>query len=568
MSNLRNEFNKKKEERQKYINEAAYKWVESNVILINERIDRKTVKRLSDSIVKFDEKFGPFKDKIPALSAHLDAAEHNLQLVVTGKVNDKKASDMLKQLNYLYREFSEFFNVDLPILLNTNIFASAKQNPDVRLDSIQPTEGTKHDPAVIRDAIQHALNPTKDEIKLSRKIYSSKNIVEVDSKAIATQLLALSFNELQNLTGIEKVPMVATEEEPAAMTAEGVDHNKQQLNEVDLQKLKILNNDISRLQKAFSPFASKLPSLTALIKQMKDQMAQVNNSAGSGAWDKIKSMFGGGVQKQILATHDIFRNFKQIAIEIVKMMDDAPTDQPLEQLLDDPEIGQRASNALQMLGKAVKPGLFGKSAIDPNTFKDELSKLSLSEINSLANGIELPPAEQVNPELDNPTPEQGNAPAAQQPAAEPVEPFNVGDVQLNPPKQPKAPPAPETRVGAPTDIEAPSNTPDGNLELDTAAVPAKKGTAAPAAAPAPVTPAAQTPAAPAATPEQPAAPSAAPAQAPATDAQAPAAAPGAPLTPDQVIAALTQKKKVGTKIQKDLQTAVDYLNKNGFKITQ
>lgn len=240
---LRKELNKEKQIKEKAVDDAAYKWVESNIVLINEQIDRRTVKRLIDSISKFDEVFGQYKAKLPALGAQIDAAEEGLEKVITGRANDKKAGDMLKRLGYLYNTFSRFFSKDLPILLNSHLFFAAKKNPDVRLDVLQPKSGERYNPAAIRDSLRHSLEPSKDDMKFLRKIYKKK-IPLVDSLALSNQLLQMSYNELQNLTNIGSVPIMDVEEKPeeqqtapAEAVGESVDRNqKKELTKEALKK--------------------------------------------------------------------------------------------------------------------------------------------------------------------------------------------------------------------------------------------------------------------------------------------------------------------------------------------
>jgi hypothetical protein len=231
MSQLREEYKKNQQHKEELIDEAAYKWVESNIVLINEQIDRRMIKRLINSITKFDETFGPYKSKIPALASQLDTAEADLQKVLTGRANDQKASDMLKRLSFLYNAFSRFFGRDLPILLSSHLFSAPRANPAVRLDVLQPKDGERYDPTAVRDALQHALTPGADDQKLIRKIYRSKNVPLVDAASISNQLLQLSFNELQALGEVgkgAKVPMVATDE--VAPVGESVDRNQKKDN--------------------------------------------------------------------------------------------------------------------------------------------------------------------------------------------------------------------------------------------------------------------------------------------------------------------------------------------------
>lgn len=209
MSDLRKEYLQHKKETDALIEEGSNKWVETNIVLIHEKIDRQTVRRLSGQIKKFDKVFGPFKEKLPAMAAQITRAEEGLQKIVTGKANEQKASNLLKQLGYLYNNFSSYFNSDLPVILDTPLMRAAEANPEVKLSVIH---APGHDPASIRDAFKHGLEPSKEEAKLLRKIYRGKQPL-INSGDIANQMLNLSFNELMELTQSGQVPMIDVPEE-------------------------------------------------------------------------------------------------------------------------------------------------------------------------------------------------------------------------------------------------------------------------------------------------------------------------------------------------------------------
>jgi len=204
MSSLRKELEAKKIKDQKIIDEAAECWVANNIILIHEKIDRRTIKSLTDKIVKFDQMFGAFKDKLPSIAAQIDQAEDGLQKVITGRVNDKKAMNLLKQLGFLYNNFSTFFTSDLPVILETPLLKAAKENPEVKLSVLQHP---RYQPNIVRDAFKNALEPSIEEQRLLRKIYRGTQPL-INSTAIANEMLNLSFNELKELTNIGKVPMI------------------------------------------------------------------------------------------------------------------------------------------------------------------------------------------------------------------------------------------------------------------------------------------------------------------------------------------------------------------------
>ncbi|MFA6049658.1 MAG: hypothetical protein WC761_00405 [Candidatus Paceibacterota bacterium] len=227
MSNLREELLKYKERQQQIVDEAAVSWVEKNIILISERLNRSAISRLTNSIARFDEKFGPFKEKLPTIQSILDDAEMGLQMVLTGKTSDSRATDMLRNLSLVYSLLSDFFSGDLPALLRTPILRAAKENPDVRLDSLS---GPKYDPAIVASALANALRPSKDELKMLGKVYKNIPLPNLKSDEISKQLLSLSYNELMRLTEVGKVPMVAiapegmgkAEEKSSSPSSQGV----------------------------------------------------------------------------------------------------------------------------------------------------------------------------------------------------------------------------------------------------------------------------------------------------------------------------------------------------------
>jgi len=206
MSLLRKEYLRSKDRKTEILDEAAIAWVEKNIILINERLNRATISRLTNSITRFDEKFGPFSEKLPAIQDVLNKAETGLQLVLTGKTSDSRASDMLRHLSLVYSLLSDFFSGDLPTLLRTPMFKVAKENPEVRLDSIS---GAGWDPKVIVAAFAQALRPSKDEMKMMGRVYKNIPLPNLNVDEAANQLLGLSFKDIENLSSVGKVPMVA-----------------------------------------------------------------------------------------------------------------------------------------------------------------------------------------------------------------------------------------------------------------------------------------------------------------------------------------------------------------------
>ena len=72
MSQLRKEYKEFKHIQEENFREAAEAWTEENVILINERLNRNAIWRLNSAIQRFDNKFGKYRDRLPAISEILN----------------------------------------------------------------------------------------------------------------------------------------------------------------------------------------------------------------------------------------------------------------------------------------------------------------------------------------------------------------------------------------------------------------------------------------------------------------------------------------------------------------
>lgn len=419
-SQLRKELIKEKARKDKVITKAAYKWVENNIILIDEKIDRRTVKRLSDAIIKFDQAFGPYKDKIPALAGNIDRAEEGLDKVLTGRANDKKAGDMLARMSFLYSTLSSFFSRDLPIILNTPMFTVPKLNSDVRLDTLQNISGASYNSTAIRDAFAHALSPDKDEQRLLNKIYRKKNTPLLDINAIASQMLGLTYDELQDLAGIEKVPMVAVpepEETPPAEEPQKESVNpKKKLDEsqfineagLDTQKFQQLSKSFEQIQNAVNPFADKAPETKRALDAIAATIRKTQKSQTAGAWDKVKSLWGGDVEADIVNIYDQFKDFMDAWPSMRALLGDKSKDEPLitnnetdyDKKVETQEIINDTKEILEKaLGKSFFTGR--KQKIDPETFTAEIMNLSPNEIDKIVTTVKLPETATVIPTDQN-----------------------------------------------------------------------------------------------------------------------------------------------------------------------
>lgn len=211
MSQLRKEYKEFKQFQEDIFMEAAEAWTEENVILINERLNRNAIYRLNSAIERFDNKFGPYKDKLPAIADILNNAENGLHLVITGKVGSRTTAQMLQRMSIMYNILSNFFSGDLGALLKTPAFRVAHEQPHEKIDKIVDRG---HDVKAIRRTLASALKPNDEERMLFRRAYKSFDMPNLDWNMAAKQLSCLSCNELQDLAGIERVPMVVADEQP------------------------------------------------------------------------------------------------------------------------------------------------------------------------------------------------------------------------------------------------------------------------------------------------------------------------------------------------------------------
>lgn len=210
MSHLRKEYKEFKQIHEQNFREAAEAWTEENVILINERLNRNSIWRLNSAIQRFDNKFGKYREQLPAISNILNNAENGLHLVITGKVGSRSAAQMLQRMSIIYNILSNFFGGDLGALLKTPAFRIAHQKPDEKIDKIVD-QG--HNVKEIRRNLAAALKPSEEERTIFRRAYKSFDMPTLDWNEAAKQLCCLSCNELNDLAGIQKVPMVVVDKE-------------------------------------------------------------------------------------------------------------------------------------------------------------------------------------------------------------------------------------------------------------------------------------------------------------------------------------------------------------------
>jgi len=287
MTSLRDEL-ARKALLEKNFHEQADRWIKDNIILISEKLNRTAVTRLTNSILKFDEKFGPFKSKLPEIQEIISSAETGLQLVLTGKTSDSRAADMLRKLSMVYSVLSEFFSSDLPALLRTPLFRVAKANPDMRLDSISDPS---HDVKSIAAAFSNALRPTKEEALALGRIYKSIPMPNIKADTIAAQLLGMSFRELSEISTMEKVPELSMERSPKDGEMQawlGTDHLPQQVSDIPVAALEE-SEELDEQNK--QPPKDNIAEIGKSLTQLSGLVAAVpelSNSPIKGAVDKLR----------------------------------------------------------------------------------------------------------------------------------------------------------------------------------------------------------------------------------------------------------------------------------------
>lgn len=198
------------------IRQDAKKYILSNVILLNEKFDRTNLHRLNSSIQRFDQKFGPYRTKLPAIAKVLQDAEKGLYIVITGGAGKKSAGHMLERMTMIYNIMSNFFGRDLNALLKTPVFRTAVAMPEKALNQIEHPD---HNPKMIKKVFIAALKPDRVEREVFDRIYKSIPMPSINWNECSKQLMNLSVNDLNELCGIENVPAVVVNSSEANVEA-------------------------------------------------------------------------------------------------------------------------------------------------------------------------------------------------------------------------------------------------------------------------------------------------------------------------------------------------------------
>lgn len=405
---LREEYTQKQQANQVMVEEAAYRWLEENVIYINEKINRNSVNRLISSISKFEETFGPYRDKIPSLTSVLEGAEDNLQQVLTGKASDKRASDLLEYLSFVYNVFSGFFAKDLPVVLKTRVFAIPRENPSVRLDSL--SGGSGFDASIAAKTFSNALKPSDDEVKLLGKVLKSKALPKLDYNKVAMEMLGLSYNDLVELTNVSRTPLVTTPalEEDVAITEEGTEEVlEEQGASAGADDLATAGQRVAQL-KQIATKAGLSASLSGAINKLHSDIIKFD---GSDLGSKFKAQFdqlkgaAAGESKSSLA--DLFKTpggklLKQanMAIELFTAIGNALPN--MKAILDKDDVTDADLNSLRaILTKRVGGGILKRAAQAFNVTTQPYPGLDPESVVNALMTAENVQTEQVN---QNPAP--------------------------------------------------------------------------------------------------------------------------------------------------------------------
>lgn len=215
MSTLREEYEKTKQAKNKVMSESAVGWVKSNVILLNEKINRKDIERLVSAIADFQKTFECCYERVPSIKKSLDTVETGLHDIVTGKRKSANAGDMLKYMSFIYNTLSSFFQQDVQILCLTPVFSLAVANPDVPMKDLSNYKD-------MIAAFKTALRPDGARAKLLKAIYKNSTLPELDVNTIAFELVNLTLNDLKALQAMEKVPLIASEPEKSVQQTASV----------------------------------------------------------------------------------------------------------------------------------------------------------------------------------------------------------------------------------------------------------------------------------------------------------------------------------------------------------
>lgn len=211
MSTLKEQYAlRKKDNEQRKLGDAT-QLLESHYLIL-EKLDTASIGRVIDAMNAIEQGLAPFTQQVPAFKQALDAAEADLTKLVSGRAgNDpKKVNAILGKALGLYQGLSEFFRADLPQLLKLPMFKAVQTGSGNEMKPLSAVPGINAN--ALQGAFVQALAIRQEGgflKKLAAMAGIGTNMPYMDNKALAQQMMSLSYENLQKLSGLSKMPALA-----------------------------------------------------------------------------------------------------------------------------------------------------------------------------------------------------------------------------------------------------------------------------------------------------------------------------------------------------------------------
>ena len=202
---LREEYKTFIKNKAQSIDEASLLWLKENILLINESISDKEIQIFNSRLISLINLIEKYNQKIPELNNLLNKAEQDVSNYLSGTVKDKYAHVYLLKLTYLTNIISKFFSKRIKNLINSHVFSKAKQYGDVKMNVLSEPG---HNAEVIKNIFINNFNSIIHESNLMLKKFEKNEMPKIDVEKISSELLNLSFNEIQDLINVESIKML------------------------------------------------------------------------------------------------------------------------------------------------------------------------------------------------------------------------------------------------------------------------------------------------------------------------------------------------------------------------
>jgi len=308
---LREEYKNFIKNKEKTLDEAVLLWLKENVILINENISDKEIQIFNNRLAALSNLVNKFNNKIPELNNLLVQAEKDVSDYLSGSVKEKFAHVYLLRLTYLSNIISKFFSKRIKNLVSSHLFSAPKKHGDVKLNVLSEPG---YNPETIKTMFVNNLNSIINESNIMLKKFEKNEMPKIDTNLIASELLNLSFNELQELIGLEPVKIMTPEKtnEPAQET-QVVAEETQLLQEVDidlLNKVKIYNKAITTLKR--TPGLDKMPNLLKTVNDVDKKINSALSSKTGSLVNTLQSIWGGDMDSQLNKLTQYLKLFTEV----------------------------------------------------------------------------------------------------------------------------------------------------------------------------------------------------------------------------------------------------------------